>query len=85
LYQPRHERLVALLERMLELDKKTSVEPPSRRHSRQDAGATLSGKLAPSQVERVDREIASTDAEVDEVVHKPCGMRDEERRIIEGA
>jgi hypothetical protein len=28
-----------------------------------------SGKLAPSQVERVDREIAATDSQIDELVY----------------
>lgn len=44
-----------------------------------------SGKLAPSQVDRVEREIAATDREIDEVVYGLYGIRDEERKIIEGA
>ena len=76
--------MVELVDRMLELNKKTIVAPPSRRHSRQDAGATLSGKLAPSQVERVDREIASTDREIDELVYELYGITEGERKIIEG-
>jgi hypothetical protein len=43
-----------------------------------------SGKLAPSQVERVDREIAATDAEIDDLVYEPYAIMDEERRIILG-
>ncbi|MGO9273049.1 MAG: Eco57I restriction-modification methylase domain-containing protein [Terriglobia bacterium] len=43
-----------------------------------------SGKLAPSQTDRVDREIATTDAEIDELVYELYGITDEERRIIEG-
>ena len=39
-----------------------------------------SGKLAPSQVERVDREIAATDAEIDELVYDLYGITDEERK-----
>lgn len=42
-----------------------------------------SGKLAPSQVERVDREIAATDAEVDDLVYELYGITEDERRIIE--
>jgi len=38
-----------------------------------------SGKLAPSQVERIDREIASTDAEIDNLVYKLYGITNEER------
>jgi len=43
-----------------------------------------SGKLAPSEIDRVDREIASTDAEIDELVYDLYGITEEERRIIEG-
>ena len=43
-----------------------------------------SGKLAPSQVERVDREIAATDAEIDDLVYDLYGITDEERKIIIG-
>ena len=43
-----------------------------------------SGKLAPSQVDRIDREIASTDREIDELVYEVYGITDEERKIIEG-
>ena len=43
-----------------------------------------SGKLAPSQVERVDREIAATDAEIDDLVYELHGITDEERKIILG-
>ena len=44
-----------------------------------------SGKLAPSQVERVDREIAATDAAIDDLVYDLYGITEDERRIIEGA
>ena len=64
----RHDRLVGLVERMLELNKK--------KHS---------GKLAPSQLDRVERDIASTDAEIDELVYELHGITDEEQKIIEGA
>ncbi len=63
----RHDRMVALVERMLELNRK--------KHS---------GKLAPSQLDRLDREIASTDAQIDELVYELYGITDEERKIIEG-
>ena len=43
-----------------------------------------SGKLAPSQVDRVDREIAATDAEIDDLVYELYGITDEEREIIGG-
>jgi hypothetical protein len=41
-----------------------------------------SGKLAPSQVDRVDREITATDAEIDEVVYELYGLTVEDRRIV---
>ena len=59
--------MVALVERMLELNKK--------KHS---------GKLAPSQLERVEREIAATDQEIDELVYELYGITQEERKIVEG-
>lgn len=62
----RHHRMVALVERMLELNKK--------KHS---------GKLAPSELERVEREISATDAAIDELVYELYGITDEERKIIE--
>jgi len=43
-----------------------------------------SGKLAPSQVDRVDREIAATEAEIDNLVYELYGITDEERKIVEG-
>jgi hypothetical protein len=43
-----------------------------------------SGKLAPSQFERVDREIAATDAEIDDLVYEVYGITDEERKVVEG-
>jgi hypothetical protein len=63
----RHEKMVALVDRMLELNKK--------KHS---------GKLAPSELDRLEREIASTDAQIDDLVYELYGITDEERRIIEG-
>ena len=43
-----------------------------------------SGKLAPSQVDRVDREIAATDAEIDNLVYGLYGITGEERKTMEG-
>ncbi len=43
-----------------------------------------SGKLAPSELERVEREIAATDAEIDNLVYELYGITDEEQPIIEG-
>jgi len=63
----RHDRMVALVERMLELNK--------QKHS---------GKLAPSELERLEREIAATDAAIDELVYELYGITKDERKIIEG-
>jgi hypothetical protein len=41
------------------------------------------GKLAPSQVDRVDREISVTDAEIDNLVYELYAITDQERKIIE--
>jgi len=62
-----HDRMVALVERMLELNK--------RKHS---------GKLAPSELDRVEREIAATDRAIDELVYELYGITDEEQKIIAG-
>jgi hypothetical protein len=43
-----------------------------------------SPKLAPSEIDRADREIASTDAEIDELVYELYAITDKERKIIEG-
>ena len=43
-----------------------------------------SAKLAPSQLDRVDREITSTDAEIDNLVYELYRIAGEEHRIIEG-
>jgi hypothetical protein len=44
-----------------------------------------SGNRAPSELERLEREIASTDAEIDALVYELYGITEEERRIVEGA
>jgi hypothetical protein len=63
----RHDKMVALVERMLELNKRK-----------------YSGKLAPSELERLERDIASTDRAIDELVYELYGITAEERKIIEG-
>ncbi len=42
-----------------------------------------SGNLAPSELDRLEREIAATDAEIDELVYDLYGITDEERKVIE--
>jgi type I restriction-modification system DNA methylase subunit len=63
----RHDKMVALVDRMLELNK--------RKHS---------GKLAPSELDRLEREIATTDQEIDELVYELYAVTDEEREVVEG-
>jgi hypothetical protein len=63
----RHDKIVALVDRMLELNKKK-----------------YSGKLAPSELDRLEREIASTDLEIDELVYELYGITYGERKTIEG-
>jgi len=62
-----HDRIVKLVDRMLELSKK--------KHS---------GRLASSQLDRLEREVAATDEEIDNLVYKLYAITDEERKIIEG-
>jgi RNase P/RNase MRP subunit p29 len=42
-----------------------------------------SGSLAPSELDRVERDIASTDAKIDDLVFELYGVTDKERRIVE--
>jgi hypothetical protein len=44
-----------------------------------------SGTLAPSDLDRAEREIASSDAEIDELVYELYGITGAERETIEGA
>lgn len=43
------------------------------------------GKLAPSELERIERQIAATDAQIDDLVYELYGITDEEPKIIEGS
>jgi type I restriction-modification system DNA methylase subunit len=43
-----------------------------------------SGNLAPSEIQRLEREITATDADIDDLVYKLYGVTDEERKIIAG-
>jgi hypothetical protein len=43
-----------------------------------------SGKLAPSELERLEREVVVTEAKIDDMVFKLYGISDEERTMIEG-
>ena len=43
------------------------------------------GKLAPSEVDRLEHENAPTDAEIDNLVYELYGITEDERKSIEGA
>jgi hypothetical protein len=60
--------MVALVERMLELNKQKHSVPQ--------------GGIAPSELDRLGREIASTDPQIDELVYELYGITDQERKII---
>jgi type I restriction-modification system DNA methylase subunit len=53
---------------------KRMLEMNERKHS---------GKLAPSELDRLEREIAVTDAEIDALVYELYGITERERKIIE--
>ena len=72
-------RMVALAGRMLELNKgRGGLGPPA---ARKLAGAQRA--LLPPDLERLGREIASTDAAIDDLVYELYGITDDERTIIE--
>jgi hypothetical protein len=60
----KHDRMVAMVERMLELHKR---DPQT-----------------PQEADRLQREIAATDAAIDKLVYELYGLTDEEVRIVEG-
>ena len=43
-----------------------------------------SSRLSPSELDRAEREIAATDAEIDNLVYELYGITGEERKIIDG-
>jgi type I restriction-modification system DNA methylase subunit len=55
------------------------VEHMLELHARQD-----SRTVAPSELKRLEREIATTEADIDELVFKLYGITDEARKIVEG-
>ena len=73
-----HDRMVALVERMLELHKRT----PSPLAASRLGGAKIA--TTPQEQERLTRDIASTDREIDKLVYELYGLSDEEIKIVEG-
>jgi Arc/MetJ family transcription regulator len=80
----RHDRAVALVERMLDLNKKKhDVEAAFRPAYREKTWAARLKPASTWELDRIEREIASTDQQIDELVYELYGTTDEERRIIE--
>ena len=52
------------------------MEPNKKQHC---------GKLAPSELDPLELGIASTDAQIDDLVYELYGITEVERKIIEGA
>jgi len=73
--------MVALVERMLELNRRRGglCPPAAAKH----AGAQRAP--LPAELDRLERDIAATDAEIDALVYTLYGITDEERKIIEGS
>lgn len=72
--------MVVLVERMLELNKRRGgLRPPAARKQTGGPRPPL-----PPELERLEREIAATDAEIGNLVYELYGITDEERKIIEG-
>jgi type I restriction-modification system DNA methylase subunit len=69
--EPTHPDMIKLSERSRKM-----LELNKQKHS---------GKLAPSELDRVEREIARTDEEIDNLVYNLYGVTDEERKTIEGS
>ena len=57
--------------------------PPGQPASASSAGRQR-GNRRPSELERLEREIAATDRQIDELVYELYGITPEELKIIEG-
>jgi hypothetical protein len=71
------DRMVELVERMLELHKRKAR-----------CSGDVSSPKSPGEHSsplQLEREIAATDGEIDELVYELYGITEEERKIIEGA
>jgi hypothetical protein len=66
----RHDTAVPPVDSMLDLNRKKHSVPPCG--------------IAPSELDRLEREIASTDREIDELIYELYGITEEERKIMEG-
>jgi hypothetical protein len=69
-FKARNDKMVALADPMLELNKQKHCVPPSG--------------IVPSELGRLEREVASTDREIDDLVYELHGITVEEGKLIEG-
>jgi hypothetical protein len=82
-----HERMIILVERMLELHRRLP-SPPSPLPRTGEGGNGLGNiKVAntPQEQERVKREIESTDRQIDKLVYELYGLTEKEIKIVESS
>ncbi len=77
----RHDKMVSLVERMLELHKQTPSALPAAGTS--PRGGRTGGGRTPQEQEMVKREIESTDREIDQLVYELYGLSEDEIKIVE--
>jgi hypothetical protein len=79
----RHDRMVSLVERMLELHKRTPSALAGTSPNFQNAEFRGGGRT-PQEQEMVKREIEATDRAIDRLVYELYGLTEEEIKIVEG-
>jgi len=84
-----HARMVALVERMLSLHRRAGAAAQTSQVLKtcevSGGGEVSGGKvLTPQEQERLAREIAATDREIDALVYALYGLTEEEIKIVEG-
>ncbi|HXQ34534.1 MAG TPA: TaqI-like C-terminal specificity domain-containing protein, partial [Anaerolineales bacterium] len=78
----RHDKMVSLVERMLELHNPHRLSATSPKSS--GFGGGTGGGRMPQEQEMVKREIESTDRQIDKLVYELYGLTEEEIKIVEG-
>lgn len=80
----RHEKIVSLVERMLELHKTPSARfAGTSPKSSSGLGGGQGGGRTPQEKERVTREIEATDKSIDRLVYELYGLTEDEIKIVE--
>jgi hypothetical protein len=80
----RHDKMVSLVERMLELHKRTPSALPAAGTSPKFQSAEFrGGGRTPQEQEMLKREIESTDRQIDMLVYELYGLTEEEIKIVE--